>query len=131
MINEKDTSPQQPKKDDQPVALDYSNLRLPPGPGKFAYVAGRISVYIVIVQVLWALAIIPFLMLFGWKIIPTSEQWLCLFLLAWPALVGLAFGAYSVRTAGFNRRNIPGIVGFTFGLVVLLWIIVEVSFGSP
>jgi hypothetical protein len=127
-MSERNASSQRDQNQDRSSVLDYSGLRprqqpsypqLPPS--KLQRCAGKLSLYAAIIQIFWAVASVPFL-LFAWKM-PPSELWLWLCFIAWPSVVALVFGVYSLRVSGFNRTNVPGVIGLIFsGIVVLVMV---------
>jgi hypothetical protein len=118
MSNETDPLPQRPTQHDQPLPLDYSNLHPPSRTPKFAFLAGRISLYAIIVQIVWTLAI-PTILFLAWCT-PPSEQSRWVFVVLWPSFVALVFGGYSMVMAGFNRRNIPGMIDLFLAIVIII-----------
>ena len=128
-MGERHTSSQRGQNQNESLIFDYSGLHPrqqpsypQPPPSKLQRCAGKLSLYAAITQIFWAIASVPFLLMFGWKM-PPSEQWLWLLFTVWPSVVALAFGSYSLRVSGFNRTNVPGVIGLIFsGIVVLVMV---------
>lgn len=118
----------EPRKPGPLKTLDYSNSRIPNKLGKHAFLAGRISLYAIVVQILWGSIVVPWYFVAVMELIgtPLSKRWCWAFFLSWPTFVGLAFAIYSVKSTGFIRRNAAGIVGLLFSFVVAIWVIINV-----
>ena len=117
-MSERNASSQRDQNQDRSLILDYSGLRRPLTLRRFA---GKLSLYAAVVQVIWVVLLLPigvFISVFIWKT-PPPAQWLWLCFIAWPSVVALVFGVYSLRVSGFNRTNVPGVIGLIFSGIVV------------
>jgi hypothetical protein len=115
---------------DPPPTFDYSDLPQPKRARHFATLAGRISLYAIVLQILWASILIPWYAVGVMEIIgspPWKQRYLVLLLL-WPAFIGITFGILSVKTAGISRRNTAGAIGLSFWIIFVVCIILHARF---
>jgi hypothetical protein len=112
-----------PEKPDQSVTLNYGRLRPPKPIKETALFVGRLSVYLIIIQIIFVVFLILapfFFVMFAWGS-PPGTQWLWLLLLLCPTILALGCGSYSVAKAGFNPRNLPGIIGVSLATGIILF----------
>jgi hypothetical protein len=116
--------PPDPNKNGGVLPLDYAVTGSRKKEIKFGTMAGNISFFAMLIQIPWAVPSIIFFM--SWMV--DKEYWDKAIwpkvTMALPTIVAFIFGSYSVWAIGINRRNIKGILGLSFAIAFVVWLLI-------